>query len=190
MTEINERPFEERLAEVTQWVKTIGERGRVVDIDPKLVLGVLEGLGAAKEISEEAKKSLARYSNLNKRPGLNAVWGKERVDAFKEWVKGDLIPQYEQRVGKELHTLWDPKAETFDNVKHSGMMQFLGELTAFAEGVMPLDEYRRLTQNRVGKGIKFEFGDPYEPYKPSKNASFPPEFPLKALNFLISSKSE
>lgn len=189
MTEKNERPYEEELTQVTQWIKTIEKEGRVDIINPGLVLNVLEGLGAAKEISEVAKKSLSRYSNLNKRIGLDEVWGKERVDAFKKWARDEFIPQYEQRVGKELHTLWDPKTEKFDGIKHSGMMQFLGELTAFAEGSMSMEDYKRLTENRVGKGIKFEFGDPYEPYKPSKNASFPPEFPLSALNFLITSST-
>jgi hypothetical protein len=188
MKKEDEKPFEERLAEVTEWIDGIGKDGQVVDIDPQLVKGVLEGIGANKEISEEAKKSLAKYSNLNKRPGLDADWGKDRVDAFKRWAIDNFIPQYEQRVEKQLHTLWDPKTETYDNIKHSGMMQFLGELTAFAEGILPMEEYRRLTEHRVEKGTKFEFGDPYEPYKPSKNAGFPPEFPLKALNFLISNK--
>jgi len=189
MTEITERPFEESLAEVTDWINKIGEEGKVTDIDSRLVRGVLEGLGASPEISEEAKKSLSKYSNLGKRSGLDAVWGKEKVDAFKEWAKGDFIPQYEGKIGRELHTLWDPKTETFDNIKHSGMMQFLGELTAFAEGVMPIEEYRRLTEDRIRKGMKFEKGDPYEPYKPSSHSAIPPEFPQKALNYLVDHKS-
>jgi hypothetical protein len=189
MTEINERPFEERLAEVTDWVNKIGLEGKVNDVNPNLIKGVLEGLGARSEISDEEKASLGKYSSLNKRPGLNAVWGKEKINAYKEWVKTDFIPKYEKKVGSELHTLWDPKAQTFDNIKHSGMMQFLGELTAFAEGVTRIEDYRRLTEDRIRKGIKFEKGDPYEPYKPSKHASIPPEFPQAALNYLIVHKS-
>lgn len=189
MTEINERPFEERLAEVSDWIVRIGKDGTVNEIDPQLVKGVLEGLGANKEISDEERTSLGRYSSLNKRLGLNAVWGKEKVDAYKEWVKTDFIPNYEKKVGRELHTLWDPKTQTFDNIKHSGMMQFLGELTAFAEGVLPIEEYRRLTEDRIRKGIKFEKENPNEQYIPTKHASIPPEFPQKALNYLISHRT-
>jgi len=66
--------------------------------------------------------SLGKYSNSGKRTGLNAVWGQEKVDNYKEWVKTEFIPQYEKKVGRELHTLWDPKNQTFDDIKHSGMM--------------------------------------------------------------------
>lgn len=184
-----ERPFEENLAEVRNWIGKIGEEGKVTDINPDLVKGVLEELGANTEVSEETKKSLARYSSFGKRPGLNAIWGEQKVGAYKEWVKTEFIPQYEKKVGKELHTLWDPKTETFDNIKHSGMMQFLGELTAFAEGVMSFEDYKRLTEDRIRKGIKFEKGDPYEPYKPSKHSAIPPEFPQAAMNYLMAHKS-
>jgi len=191
MTEKNtERPFEENLAEVNGWIVKIGQEGKVNDIDPDFVKGVLEELGAKTEVSEKGKKSLAKYSSLGKRSGLDEIWGKGKVDAYKQWVKEDFIPNYEKKVGKELHTLWDPKTETYDNIKHSGMMQFLGELTAFAEGVMPMDEYQRLTEDRIRKGIKLEKGDPYEPYKPSKHSSIPPEFPQAALNYLIAHKAE
>jgi hypothetical protein len=189
MTEIAKRLFEEKQAEVTDWVARIGNEGIVSEINPQLVKEVLEGLGAKGEISEVAKESLASYSNLKKRPGLDEAWGREKVDAYKNWVKSVFIPQYEQKVGKELHTLWDPKTETFDNIKHSGMMQFFGELTAFAEGVLPMEEYRRLTEDRVRKGREFESGDPSVPYIPSPHASYPPEFPSKALNFLIDNKT-
>ncbi len=190
MSELNERSYEERLVEVDDWIGKIGKEGRVGDIDHQLVKGVIEEIGANKEISEEAKKSLGKYSNLNKRPGLDEVWGKETVDAFKKWATGEFIPQYEEKVGRPLRTLWDPKTETYDNIKHSGMMQFLGELTAFAEGSLPLEEYRRLTEHRVEKGMKFEFGDPYEPYKPSKHAAFPPEFPSAAWEKIKSLKQQ
>lgn len=71
MTEITERPFEEKQAEVTDWVARIENEGVVFEIDPQLVKEVLEGLGASKEISEDAKVSLAKYSNLGKRYGLD-----------------------------------------------------------------------------------------------------------------------
>jgi hypothetical protein len=189
MTETNERPYEERYAEVTDWIKTIGETGTVSEMDPDLVKGVIEGMGANPKVSELAKESLARYSNYYKRPGLNAVWGRIRVKAFIRWARKDFIPKYEQKTGRELHTLWDKKTKTYDNIKYSGMLQFLGELTAFAEGQMSKEEYKRLTERRIEKGRKFAYGDPYEPYQPSENAPIPPEFPLEAWNYLRSLKS-
>lgn len=83
-----------------------------------------------------------------------------------------------------MHTLWDSKTETFDTIKHAGMMQFLGELTAFAAGEMSIAKYCRLTEDRIRKGKKWEYGDRYEPYLPSKHASFPVDFPLKAMDRL------
>lgn len=190
MTENNERTFETDLVEVSNWILKIGQEGTVENIDSNLLKRVLEKLGANIEISEEAKASLGKYSSLKKRPGLHAVWGEGKIESYKEWVKTEFIPQYEEKVGKELHTLWDPKTESFDNIKHTGMMQFIGELTAFAEGVMSFEDYKRLTEDRIRKGIKFERGDSYEPYKPSKHAAIPPEFPQAALKFIVEHKSE
>ena len=167
-----------------QWVKSLSENGKVLNIDAVLVRGVLESFGANFEISENARKSLGRYSNKGKREGLNEVWGKERVDMFKSWAIGEYIPVVEKRAGRELHTLWDKKTETFDDVKHSGMMHFFGELTGFAAGEITFEKYKRLTEDRLRKGIKWEFGDRYEPYKPSPHASFPVDFPVKAIDRL------
>jgi hypothetical protein len=112
------------------------------------------------------------------------------VDGFKEWIINEFVPEYEQRTGRELHTLWDPDTETHDDNKYSGMMQCFGELTSFAAITMTKDRYKSKTRTRITKGIKYEYGDPYEPYKPSKRASFPPEFPQAVINYLASHKSE
>lgn len=180
MTDVDKERLEQNRSAVGMWIDKITREGKVDEMDPMLLRSVLESYGATFEISEEEKKSLGLYPNSGKRPGLDVVWGKDVVSAFKKWITAEFIPQYEQKVGRELYTLWDPKTKTYDNNKHAGMMQFLGELTAFAEGVLPLEEYRRLTENRAKKGRKFEYGDPYEPRRPSKNASFPLEFPKKA----------
>ncbi len=176
---------EQNLTIFNEWVNDLCESGKVKDIDTQLLKSVLEPMGANFEnLTESDRKSLQKYSNKGKRQGLEAVWGKEKVDIFKGWVIDEYIPYIEKKVGRELHTLWDKKTGTYDNIKHSGMMQFFGELTAFAAGEMPVVDYRRLTEDRIRKGKKWEYGDRYEPYKPSKHASFPVDFPRKAIDRL------
>lgn len=195
MTEISERPYEERQAELMDWFKKVGEMKpedgdeKIPDIDRQLVEGVLIDLGANFEISEEAIKSLGKYPGLAKRPGLYAVWGEEKVNNFKEWIKGDFIPQFEKRTGREFPTLYDRKTNTYDNIKHSGSMQFLGEITAFAVGSMSDTDYKRLTRNRLVKGIKLENMKPGDLYEPSPNACFLPDFPQAAMNYFMAHKS-
>ena len=176
---------EKDLTIFNDWINNLCENGKVTDIDPQLVRSALEPMGADFEtLTEKDRESLGKYSNKGKRQGLDAVWGKDKVDTFKKWAIEEYIPYVEGRAHRELHTLWDSDTETYDNIKHSGMMQFLGELTAFAAGEMPMSEYRRLTEDRINKGKKWEYGDRYEPYKPSKHASFPTDFPRKAIDRL------
>jgi hypothetical protein len=194
MIETDARPFEERMIELTDWFKKVGEvdianNEKVPNIDQQFVKRILGELEANIEISDKAKTSLAMYSNYDKRPGLNEVWGKRRVIAYIRWAKYDFTPKYEQRIGREFPGLYDRKTNTYDNLKYSGMLQFLGELTAFGEGIMPLEEYKRLTKVRIDKGIKFENLKPEDDYKPSPHSFYPPEFPSQALTFLIHTKS-
>lgn len=175
---------ENNLTVFNDWIKNLGENGKVATIEPELVRGVLESCGANFEnLTEEQRKSLRGYSNYAKKAGMDVVWGAKK-EVFKKWVIDEYIPYVEKKAGRELHTLWDKKTETYDNIKHSGMLQFLGELTAFAAGEMPMAEYRRLTEDRISKGKKWEYGDRYEPYKPSPHASFPVDFPRKAIDRL------
>lgn len=167
------------------WIRSIGESGKVTDIDPNLLRGVLESMGADfSKLTELEKTSLGRYPNVGKRLGLDAVWGKEKVEMFKAWVIGEYIPFTEKRVGREMRTLKDPKTGEFDTVKHSGAMQFLGELTAFANGAMSIEKYRRFTEDRVRKGREWEFGDPKLPYTTSPHSAFPIDFPMNAVDRL------
>jgi len=195
MTEINERPFEERQAQLLDWFIRVGEMNpedgdeKIPNPDQQLIKGILVDLGANFEISEEAKTSLAKYTNLGKRPGLDAVWGKEKIDGFKEWVKTDFIPQFEIRTGREFPSLYDRKTDTYDGVKHSGSMQFLGEITALAADKMTSDDYKKLTRSRLSKGIKLENMKPGDPYEPSRHSCFLPSFPQAALNYLKAHKS-
>lgn len=165
---------------VDEWIDSISESGRVREIDPGLIKKVLESFGANFEISEEERLSLRKYSNLNRRPGMDAVWGADQVNEYKRWLIDEYIPQYERRSGRELPTLYDRKTDKFDNIKHSGMLQFFGELTAFAAGEKSFADYQRLTEDRVRKGKEWQERELNAPYEPSPHASFPPEFPQVA----------
>lgn len=173
MTEpYRERPFEEKLALVGGWIETIASEDRVDEIESGLLREVLVEFGANLEERPELE-SLSKYSNKAKRPGLDAVWGRTRVDEYSHWVQ-QYVLDYEQKTGKPL-----PVLEGTD-VKTSGMKQFLGELTAFAMSKMTFEDYKRLTEDRARKGRLWQQRDPNEPIKPSAHSSFPPEFPQLA----------
>lgn len=179
-----DRTPERNLETFNRWLNKLSVEGKVEDIEPSVIRFVLEGVGANFEIGEDARESLAKYSNKGKRRGLEAVWGSTKMDTFKNWVLTEYIPYIEKAAGRELHTLFDKDTQTFDDVKHSGMMQFLGELTAYASGAMSFEKYQRITENRYAKGKKWQYGNREEIYVPSKNASFPVDFPRKAIDRL------
>jgi len=172
--------IEKKIAVVENWIGKITAEGVVDQIDPSLVREVLESFGANFEISEEERLSLRRYSNLNRRLGMDATWGTDQVNEYKRWLIDEYIPQYERRTGRELPTLYDGKTDKFDNIKHSGMLQFFGELTAFAAGEKSFADYQRLTEDRVRKGKEWQERELNAPYEPSPHAPFPPEFPQEA----------
>jgi len=178
----NQNTPEKNYEQFNHWLKNLSENGKVGDIEPTVIKFVLEAAGGNFEISELAHESLGKYSNKGKREGLNAVWGEQKVDTFKSWVIGEYIPYIEKQAGRELHTLWDGK--TFDDVKYSGMMAFFGELTSYAAGNLSIEKYREHTENRYAKGKKWQYGDREEKYVPSKNSSFPVDFPQKAMDRL------
>lgn len=180
MVDQDKRPFEEKLAIVDGWIAKIGSEGKVDEVDPMLIRDVLKEFGANFEISDQAKGSLGRYSNRNKQKGLQEVWG-EKAAEFKKWVKEEYIPQYEAEVGREFPTLYDPKTGQLDNIKHSGMMQFFGELAAFAAGEKTFPDYKRLTEHRADRGRRWRNNDPEHPFVLDEpNAPFSPEFPSAA----------
>src|SRR5512141_982271 len=145
--------LEQDLEKFNKWLKNLTENGKVEQIEPEVVRGVLESCGANfSELTEGDRESLGRYSNKNKRAGLNAVWGKDKVDMFKRWTVEEYIPYIEMVAGRELHTLYDRATDTYDKTKNSGMVQFLGEITAYAAGELSFEKYQKRTENRIKKG--------------------------------------
>ncbi|SRR5260221_9628671 len=176
-----QRPTEEEIKIVNNWINNLSETGKVAEIDPMFLRSVLSEYGANFEPREELD-SLSKYSNLNKRPGLDAVWGKENIDEYKNWIK-EYILTYERETGTELPVLEGT------NIKTSGMMQFLGELTAYAAGKIDFENYKRLTEDRFQKGLVWRDRDLNEPVKPSPHSSFPPYFPNRAWEYIKQQKT-
>lgn len=176
---------ERELTIFNRWIGNLCEKGKAGEVDPQLLRSVLEPMGADfSKLTEVEKMALRKYSNKGKRQGLDAVWGKEKVDTFKNWVITEYIPYAEKKAHRKMHTFYDRQTDTYDSVKHSGMMQFLGELTAFAAGQMPKERYTRLTEDRARKGRLWDEGYTSEAYDPTDHSSFPPDFPRKAIDRL------
>ena len=176
-TEVNSP--EKNIAAVEAWIDKIGRESTVDTIEPSVLRAVLAELGANFEPQPELE-NLGKYSNKDKRIGLDAVWGKERVAAFKMWLKEEYIPAYENKTGRDLPTLVDPITGQIDTIKHSGMMQFLGELTAFAAGKINFENYQRLTEDRARKGYEWQVRVPNATRITTSHSSFPPGFPQDA----------
>lgn len=175
-----QQELEKKIALVDAWIGRISEGVVGEDVTPETLKDVLKNYGADLEPRPELG-ALSAYSNLGKAPGLVAVWGEAKIKAYKQWLKGVYIPEYERQIGRELPTLYDRKTKTYDNVKHSGMLQFLGELTAYAAGKKSFADYKRITENRVRKGRKWRNEGIREH---SDNAPIVPEFPVAAWGYL------
>ena len=107
-----------------------GEHGLVeIEDTQRYWRSSLEMLGANFE-KQEASTLLADYSSLGKREGLDLVWGKTRVDEYRKWIK-NYVKTYEETPGNLLLPALKPSG-----IKTSGMMQFLGEITAYTTGAI------------------------------------------------------
>lgn len=172
---VERRSLEEKIAAVDKWIDLICG-GVVESIDRRLLREVFETYGA--EFEQEAGWSLRRYTQKDKAPGMRLVWG-ERFAEYKKWVK-EYIKSFEASpANRELPKLL-PSGR-----KNSGMIQFFGELTAFAAGAMSLERFKKLTQARAENGLLWQLGKGGERIRlkvptakePILLPSFPPGFP-------------
>ena len=167
------KSIEEKVAAVDSWVGKIAFEGKVDEIDSALLRQVLESLGATFEISELARSSLSRFSNVDRGVGMDEIWGKGRVSEYRKWLL-KYVRDYEERNGRPL-----PVLEGTD-IKTSGGLKFFTDLTVFAAGLMSFEDYRRITERRAEKGRMWQARSPEDEYRPSKYSSFPPELPQAA----------
>ncbi len=179
MTELMAVPesLEARLAAVELWVGVLTTEGKVGPISQELMAAALTDLGANLEPRPELTL-LSEYSNKARRPAMDAVWGTEKVDEFKAWAS-DYVASYEAEHGVTL-----PALEKSGS-KSSGMIQFFGEITAFAAGKLAQADLKRFLETRSLNGklwldgkkderVRLQVPTAKEPILPS---SFPPEFP-------------
>lgn len=182
----NIESIEQKREMTLDWVKNISEHQEVKEIATDILKDTFESFGANFEITEEEKESLGGYSEKQKAEGMHAVWG-EKFKEYKNWIK-EYILDYETRTGKILPEL-KPSGR-----KNSGMIQFLGELTSYAAGEIDFDTFQKYVETRAKNGLAWEEnrkGDRIRIKVPTSDkeegilpSSFPPEFPIKAFEFL------
>lgn len=190
MTNKETAPIEEKIIVADEWIKNFSETGKVKEIDTDVLKSVLIYCGAEFELDEESLKPLSEYTNKAKRPGLDNVWGREKVDRFWKWID-QYIKEYEDQSGKTL-----PKLKSGQNF--SGMRAFFGELTALASGQMSIEDFRKYSETRIFNGkcwqnnqknkrMRIEVPVSAKPILPS---SYPTEFPKAAWEKIKSMKKK
>jgi len=171
---------EQKIGIVKEWISTLSEEGKLEQIDRMLLKDVLGAFGANFEVGEEAKVSLGKYTNKAKAFGMEQVWGLK----YDEYIKftAEFIRSYEASKGISL-----PALER-SGVKNSGMIQFLGEVTAYAVESLDFEDLKLYLEARVSNGKAWEDGRREDRVRvkvptakePILLSSIPPEFPKAA----------
>lgn len=185
MAERDEQEAPTEITHLEDWARTLAEESLVAPISQETVAKALEALGANFEIGESQRESLSKYTEGGKIKGLRAVWGGEYEDYLK--FVGIYVKRYEATQGKVLPAL-RPSGR-----KNSGMIQFFGEITAYAAGAMSFEDLKLYLEARAKNGRAWAEGRKEDRVRikvPTKDepillSSFPPEFPPTALGFLI-----
>ncbi len=178
------RPTEQEITKVNNWISNLSERGAVTEIDPMLLRSVLAEYGANFEISETGKESLSKFSNLNRRKGMDEVWGNETVKSYRIWLRHWVENFDADPTHRPLPTL------VGEDTKTSGGLKFFTDLTVFAAELMTFEEYKKITERRWGKGDSWQKKSEGEDYVPTDYSSFPPKFPSIAWEFIKTSKKK
>ena len=124
--------------------------GREIKMTPELARTALEFYGAEFNPEIEGYPALSEYSNLERRPGMDAVWGRNRVSAFNTWT--NWWAEHYEAAGGTLPKLDKSGKNT------SGMRQIFGETTSFAAGLVTEDEFVERTRIRINNGIAYAEG--------------------------------
>ncbi len=155
------RPDVEEIEAVDEWIRSSGNydsEGTVTieEPDEELFVGVFSHLGADFEPEPEMVASLSEYSNLRRRPGMDAVWGQEFMDQYNAWTQ-EWVTEYEASTGKKLPRLKGESLspEKRNTTKISGPRQWFGELTAYLVGTIDFKTYKGYTETRLRNGWLF-----------------------------------
>lgn len=164
---------------IYNWMKKMAEEDVVEKVDEIAVDILLDELGAKREISANAEKSLGSYSNKASRLGMEAVWGKKR---YKDFV--DLFTEFIEKFESAEGNLELPKL-TESGKKDSGIKEFFHEFTANAYGLLSWDEFKDHTEVRLKNGKlwqegkkkdRFKTDTPISDFKDKLIGSIPPGF--------------
>lgn len=161
---------------------------------------LFEFCGATDKIEPEVRKKFEskHYGNKSRSEAMEAVWG-SKYKEYREFCN-IYVAEYEERTGKELPKVefkHDNKPSTFS--KTEGMRGFFADLTAYAfaehNSDYTFETLDLVTRARLNNGKAREDGtklerfrikiEGYNKNKEFEPAGFPPDFPEKALSFII-----
>jgi len=115
-----------------------------------LLRSVLQEFGADFNPEKEGYSKLSQPTNKYRRPGMDAVWGKDFMDNYNTWTE-KWADAYESK-GKSLPRLGKSKKRT------SGMKHFLGLITAYAAEQIDFEEFREQMEVRLIGGFTYARG--------------------------------
>lgn len=159
---IDRQEIEAKIAAVNEWIGSFKVEPRsgadglteahidIEEIDTNVLRAVLTKFGADFNPEKEGFMKLSQPTNKHRRPGMNAVWGEDVIDNYNKWTVC-WADSYEEK-GRRL-----PKLQQSGN-RTSGMRHFLGEMTAYAAGVMPFEVYKERTEARMVNGYTYSRG--------------------------------
>jgi hypothetical protein len=171
---------EQKTETVEKWISALSEEGKLGQIDRMLLKDVLGAFGANFEVGEETKTSLEKYTNKAKAVGMEQVWG-SKYDKYKKFTL-EFIRSYEESKGVSLPAL------KRSGIKNSGMIQFFGEITAYAAGSLDFESLKLFLEARVLNGKAWADGRKEDRVRvkvptarePILLSSIPSEFPEAA----------
>jgi hypothetical protein len=88
--EIDFEPIDQNIRVVDGWISAFSNYDadgnvEIGEIDSRLLQEVLRGFGA--DFGEKPGiTALGYYANRARRPGMNAVWGRSRIDEYNRWA--------------------------------------------------------------------------------------------------------
>ena len=151
--------IEEKIVQVDAWLTSFDlvARGEIEfqGIEAGLLREVLIHFGAEFDSKKEGMSKLKQTTNKWRRAGMDAVWGKGRMDDFNEWTN-KWADAYEEATNRKL-----PKLDESGS-RVSGMRHWLGELTAYAADAITFEQYRERQEIRLRNGYARSAGAPVE----------------------------
>jgi hypothetical protein len=154
------RPIEHKIWAVISWADLLNDTGEVTPLDREVLRNVLTHFGANFEnLTPETEEALnpRGYSNKAKRAGIEAIWG-DKYEEFRSWAR-QWAHDYETQTGRTLpfiNIIQDGKKVGVTKI--SGMTQVFSQLTEYAAGTLPFEDFKLYTKIRIKNGKLRELG--------------------------------